>query len=161
MGSWLMTEMRDSVPEDFELAVAPFPEYEGGAGSQDAMFGRALSWSVPAGTDVPDLAVEFLRRFTSKETATKRAEELGAVTPILDAPAPPGIDGIEQVLEDAQSAEFILYNYGVGSAQFGLREAWYNPLVEMWLGQLSPQEALDKIDANMAAVREQRREAAQ
>jgi ABC-type glycerol-3-phosphate transport system substrate-binding protein len=125
------------------------------------MFGRALSWSVPAETDVPDLAVEFLRRFTSKETATKRAEELGAVTPVLDAPAPPGIDGIEQVLEDAQSARFILYNYGVGSAQFGLREAWYNPLVEMWLGELTPQEALDKIDANMAAVREQRREAAQ
>ena len=156
MGSWLMTEMRESIPEGFQLAVAPFPTYEGGQGRQDAMFGRALSWSVPAQTDVPDLAVEFLKRYTSKEASAKRAEVLGAVSPMLDVPAPAGIGGIEEVLESAKTAEFILYNYGIGSAQFGLLEAWYDPLVEMWLGDLTPEEALAKIDANVAAVREQR-----
>jgi raffinose/stachyose/melibiose transport system substrate-binding protein len=156
MGSWLVTEMKDSIPEGFQLAVAPFPTVADGKGNQDAIFGRALSWNVPAKTDVPDLAIEFLRRFTSNETAQKRADELGAVSPNVGVTPPPGIIGIDQVLEDAQTAEFILYNYGSVGAKFGLMDAWYNPVVDMWKGTLTPEEALAKIDENMTSVRAQR-----
>lgn len=156
MGSWLMTEMKDSIPEGFKLAVAPFPAVDGGKGKQDTIFGRALSWNIPAKTDVPDLATEFLRRFTSKETAQKRANELGAVSPNVGVTAPPGIGGMEQVLESAKTAELVLYNYGTTSAKYGLGDAWYNPIVEMWKGTLTPEKALAKIDENMASVRQQR-----
>ncbi len=50
----------------------------------------------------------------------------------------------------------ILYIYGVNSARFGLLSAWYDPLVEMWLDRLTPEEALAAIDANLDAVRAQR-----
>jgi raffinose/stachyose/melibiose transport system substrate-binding protein len=156
MGSWLATEMKDSIPEGFQLAVAPFPTVADGKGKQDAIFGRALSWNVPAKTDVPDLAVEFLRRFTSNETAQKRVNELDAVSPNLGVTPPPGIIGIDQVLQNAKTAEFILYNYGVNTAKYGLAAAWYDPIVEMWKGNLTPEQALAKIDENMASVRAQR-----
>lgn len=159
MGSWLMTEMKDSIPEGFQLAVAPFPTVADGKGRQDALFGRALSWSVPAKSKNPELAIEFLRRFTSKETSTKRAAELGAVSPLLGVPAPTGINGIDKVLDNAKTAEFILYGYGVESAKFGLQAAWYDPMVEMWLGKLTPDEMLAKIDANLASIRQQRKTA--
>jgi raffinose/stachyose/melibiose transport system substrate-binding protein len=156
MGSWLATEMKDSIPEGFQLAVAPFPTVADGKGKQDAIFGRALSWNIPAKTDVPELATEFLRRFTSNETAQKRSDELSAVSPNLGVTPPAGIIGIDQVLEDAKSAEFILYNFGVNSAKYGLAAAWYDPIVEMWKGNLTPEEALAKIDENLASVRAQR-----
>ncbi len=156
MGSWLATEMKDSIPEGFQLAVASFPTVDGGKGKQDAIFGRALSWNIPAKTDVPDLAVEFMRRFTSNETAQKRSDELSAVSPNLGVTPPAGIIGIDQVLENAKTAEFILYNFGVNSAKYGLAAAWYDPIVEMWKGNLTPEEALAKIDENLASVRAQR-----
>ena len=160
MGSWLETEMKASIPPDFQLAVAPFPSYTGGAGNQNAIFGIALSWSIPAKTQNPALAVEYLRRFTSVQEATLRSNVLGSVPPVIGAPSPASIIGMDAALKNAQTAEFILYDYGLGSAKFGLEDAWYNPLVDMWAGKLTPQQAMDKIDANVAAVRQQRKTAA-
>jgi raffinose/stachyose/melibiose transport system substrate-binding protein len=155
MGSWLMTEMKGSIPSDFRLGVAPFPMIDAGV-EQPAVFGRVLSWSVSAHTQQPDLAVEFVRRLTSPEAATIRARDLGAISPVIGAPTPAGIHGIETTLASAADARFVYYNYGVTSARFGLTSAWYDPLVEMWLGRYSPQEALTAIDANLDAVRAQR-----
>ena len=155
MGSWLMTEMKASIPPGFELAVAPFPKVRGGV-AEPAIFGRVLSWSIPTRTRVPGLALEFLRRITSRAASAERARVLGAISPVRGVPAPPEVNGIEAVLQDAESAEFILYNYGTISARFGLAAAWYDPLVAMWLGRLTPREALSAIDENLTAVRAQR-----
>ncbi|HCL27270.1 MAG TPA: hypothetical protein DIC52_02400 [Candidatus Latescibacteria bacterium] len=155
MGSWLMTEMKDSIPPDFHLGVAPFPQVEGAAEAA-AYFGRVLSWSVSAHTQEPALAVEYVRRLTSRRAAEIRARDLGAISPVAGAPMPDGVHGIERVLTGADDAEFIYYNYGVTSARFGLADAWYNPLVEMWLGRHTPEQALREIDANLVAVRAQR-----
>jgi raffinose/stachyose/melibiose transport system substrate-binding protein len=159
MGSWLMTEMKASIPEGFQLAVAPFPTYTGGAGRQDAFFGRGVSWSVAAKSKNPELATEFLRRFTSVQEATKRVEQLGSVPALVNAPVPTGINGIQDVLNNAKTAELIYYNYGTTLAKFGLGAAWYDPLVEMWAGKLTPEQAIAKIDDNITAVRAQRKAA--
>jgi len=156
MGSWLMTEMKDSIPEGFDLGIAPFVSVASGAGSQDAVFGRALSWNIPMKTDVPELAVEFLKRYTSDETATKRKDMFGAFSANVNVPPPDVIYGAADLLEGAKNAEFIMYNYGVNSAKFGLASGWYDPLVEMWLGDLTPEEAIAKIDTNVEAIRAQR-----
>ena len=155
MGSWLMTEMKGSIPADFRLGVAPFPKIDG-AVEEPAVFGRVLSWSISAHTQQPDLAVEFVRRLTSPAAAATRAHDLGAISPVIGAPAPTGIHGIETTLASTGDARFVYYNYGVISARFGLTSAWYDPLVEMWLGRYSPEEALTAVDANLAAVRAQR-----
>jgi hypothetical protein len=34
--------------------------------------------------------------------------------------------------------------------------AWYDPLVEMWTGKLTPEQAIAKIDTNFESVRQQR-----
>lgn len=160
MGSWLMTEMKDSVPEGFELAVAPFPSVDGGKGSQDAIFGAARPWSVMGKSDVPELATEYMRRFTSKEYSARRAEILGAVSPCEGVPAPAGVGGIDKVMEKVAEAEFIWYHYGTVGAEFGVQAAWYTPIVEMCMGKLTPEEALSGIDKYFEAVRVQRKEAA-
>jgi raffinose/stachyose/melibiose transport system substrate-binding protein len=159
MGSWLMTEMKDSIPPGFELAVAPFPSIEGGKGNQNATFGRVLVWGIPAATKSPDLAVEYLRRFTGKDAALKRVELLGAVSPHKDAQPPKAIIGADSLLKNASNNEFVIYYWGSVQAKFGLSTAWYSPLVEMWSGKLTPKDTLAKIDANIKAVRDQRKAA--
>jgi raffinose/stachyose/melibiose transport system substrate-binding protein len=156
MGSWLMTEMKDSIPAGFQMAVAPFPSV-GGQGKQDAMFGKVESDSVAAKSKNPELAVEFLRRFTSKTISQQAATQLGSMSPLRDVTAPVGITGADKVLKDAETAEFVLYNFGLGTAKYGAMAAWYDPIVEMWTGKLTPKQALAKIDANMEAVRAQRK----
>jgi raffinose/stachyose/melibiose transport system substrate-binding protein len=156
MGSWLMKEMKDSIPEGFQLGVAPFPAYEGGNGDQEAMFGNVTAWNVMADSDVPGLAVEFLRRYTSAEAATKRVEQLGSFVPNKGVAQPGGIYGAAETMAAASSSKFILYFFGVSSGQFGMPTAWYGPIVEMWAGQLTPEEALAKIDANLESIRAQR-----
>ncbi len=157
MGSWLMTEMKDSIPEGFQMAVAPFPSIPGAKGTQDAMFGRAVSWSVAAKSKNPDLAVEFLRRFTSKSISQTASTQLGSMSPNLGVTPPTGITGADVVLKNAAKSEFIFYNYALATAKFGAMAAWYDPIVEMWTGKTTPQQALAKIDANMTSVRAQRK----
>jgi len=153
MGSWLVTEMRETIPPDFELGLTTFPTVEGGKGAQDAMFGRVCSWSVAAASDNPELAVEYLRRFTSDpEVVKRRAQELGQLVPIRGAPAPWGMPGADKILEKAAEVKFILYNYGVGS-DTALRDAWYNPMVELAFGKITPEEMIAKIDANLEEYR--------
>ncbi|HNS51596.1 MAG TPA: extracellular solute-binding protein [Anaerolineae bacterium] len=157
MGSWLMKEMKDSIPEGFQLGVAPFPTYDGGHGNQEAMFGNVTGWNVMAQSDVPDLAIEFLRRYTSDEAATKRVEQLGSFVPNSHVAQPTGVYGATEAMAAASGNEFILYFFGVSGGQFGMSTAWYGPIVEMWAGQLTPEEALTKIDANLNSIREQRK----
>jgi raffinose/stachyose/melibiose transport system substrate-binding protein len=157
MGSWLMTEMKDSIPEGYEMGVSAFPSVAGGKGDQMALFGAAQPWSVTAKSNVPELATEYLRRFTSDDVSARRAKELGAVSPNANVPAPPGIGGLEDVLADAATAEIIYYHYGTVGGPYGIQAAWFTPIVEMWLGKLTPEQAVEKIDANMTQVREQRK----
>jgi len=159
MGSWLMKEMKDSIPKGFELGVAPFPTYEGGKGDQQAMFGNVTAWNVMAASDVPQLAAEFLRRYTSDEAATKRVEQLGSFVPNIHVSPPTAIYGAADAMRAASKGDFILYFFGVSGGQFGMSDAWYGPVVEMWTGKLTPEGMLAKIDANLASIRAQRKAA--
>ncbi|MBN1317656.1 MAG: extracellular solute-binding protein [Anaerolineales bacterium] len=159
MGSWLMKEMADSIPADFELGVAPFPTFDGGHGDQEAMFGSVTTWNVPAASDVPELAIEYLRRYTSDEAATKRVEQLGAFSPNINVSPPTAIYGGADAMKAASNGDFILYFFGVSGGQFGMSDAWYGPVVQMWTGKYTPEEMLAQIDANLESVRAQRKEA--
>jgi len=156
MGSWLMAEMKETIPPDFQLAVAGFPSVAGGKGKQDSVFGSAFGWSVAAKSKVPDLAIEYLRRFSSNEWAGKRASELGVLSCNKAVPAPPAIIGAKQVMADAANAELIVYHWGTINAKFGLQSGWYDPILKLWGGKLTPEQALAALDTNIEGVRSQR-----
>jgi N-acetylglucosamine transport system substrate-binding protein len=99
MGSWLTSEMKDAIPADFKLSVVDFPTYPGGKGDQDAMFGTSQAMSIPNPdkstshkVNVP-LAIEFLKRRTSKAVTEKAAQTLSIISPIKGVTAPPGVPG--------------------------------------------------------------------
>lgn len=110
MGTWLTAEMKDSIPEDFELGVVPFPQVEGT--EEDKGFISASNvMVVNKESDHIDAAIAYMKALTSKETQTARAEEQSAVSAVKDVPGPPGVEGFDDLL--ASAGELNIRHYGL------------------------------------------------
>ena len=159
MGSWLTAEMKDSIPADFQLGVFDFPQYPDGAGDQNAMFGTAQMWSIANPekatsheVNVP-LAVEYLKRWTSKENQAERSEVLRMIPTVKDVASPPGITGMDEAIQAGANSEIIIYYYGI-HWDTDLTNAWYLPPQAVFLGQMGPEDMIAAIDNNLDQYRE-------
>lgn len=148
MGSWLVSEMSDVIPADFELGVVPFPTVDGGAGDQGAVMAALQEVSVAAESENIPLALEWTRRLTSVETQTRRAEEVGEVSAVVDVPSPPGIPGIDQVVADAESLE--PRDYGI--VQSPANEVIYPEIARLLFGEQDAQQTLERLDEGLRRV---------
>jgi len=161
MGSWLTSEMKDSIPEDFKLAVVDFPTYPGGKGDQSAMFGTSQGMSIPnpaisTSHEVNvDLAVEFLKRRTSQAVCEKGAQELAIVSPVKGVSAPPGVPGVDKQLEKAATAEFIIYYWGI-HWDAALTNAWMVPTQALLLGEIKAEQMIEQMDSELEKYRAQK-----
>lgn len=158
MGSWLSSEMKDVIPSDFKLGAFDFPTYEGGAGDQQAMFGTAQIYSVAAPekstsheVNVP-LAVEYIRRWTSKERETERSDTLSMIPTVVDVPPPSNIVGLDVEVEKSATADTIIYYYGI-HWDTALWAAWYQPVQALFLGKTTPEDMVAQIDKNLDEYR--------
>lgn len=160
MGSWLTSEMKDSIPEGFQLSVTDFPTFPGGKGDQNALFGTSQAMSIPnpakstSHTVNVELAVEFLKRRTSKEVSEKASQSLATVSPIKGVSSPPGVPGVDKVLAKAASSDFIVYYWGV-HWDAALTQAWMVPTQSLFLGQIKAEEMIEQMDKNLDQFRAQ------
>lgn len=161
MGSWLTSEMKDSIPEGFQLAVTDFPTYPGGAGDQNAMFGTSQGMSIPNPAKATshkvnvDLALEFLKRRTAKDVMEKASQTLSIVAPIKGVSAPPAVPGVDKQLARAATADFIIYYYGIHWDQ-ALWAAWYPYVQSLFLGKIKADQMIEDMDAALDKYRAQK-----
>jgi raffinose/stachyose/melibiose transport system substrate-binding protein len=161
MGSWLLSEMADVIPADFEIGVTDFPVLPEGQGDQNAMFGVPQLWSVPNPEIIKgrepqtELAVEYLRRFTSREAAAKRAEQLGMISPVQGVPAPPKLPGVDALIAKAAQSELIIYYYGIHFDQ-ALWAVWYPPVQALFLKKIDAETMIQQIDDGLDQYRAMR-----
>lgn len=152
MGTWLVGEMKDSIPPGFRLGLFPFPEVPGGQGDQAGLFGTTFTYSVAKASKVSDLAVEMLRRAATKEQQAKRVEALQTASPYKGVPAPKDLPGIDRILESAgQSPMHLYYSYGVIWDK-ERSDAWYNPVGKLFMKKLTPEQMLEEIDSNLQRI---------
>ena len=154
MGSWLTSEMKDSIPADFKLSVTDFPAYPGGKGDQNAMFGTSQAMSIPNPekstshkVNIP-LAVEFLKRRTAKAVCEQAAQTLSIISPVKGVSSPPGVPGVDKQLEKAATAQFIIYYYGI-HWDSALTQAWMVPTQALFLGKIKADQMIETIDSNL------------
>jgi ABC-type glycerol-3-phosphate transport system substrate-binding protein len=159
MGSWLAAEMADVIPEDYQLGVFDFPQYEDGAGDQSAMFGTAQMWSIANPeisrsheVNVP-LAVEYLKRWTSRERAAERAETLRMIPSVTEVAPPAGTTGMDSMVEKSATSDVIIYYYGI-HWDTALWAAWYQPVQALFLKKIGPEEMVELMDTNLDKYRE-------
>ncbi len=79
-GSWLESEMRDQLPEDFAMALAPSPVLSAGGvlPYESVMAGASEPFAVPAEAANPDGGFELLRVLASRSGARRFTEATGA-----------------------------------------------------------------------------------
>jgi hypothetical protein len=161
MGSWLTSEMKASIPADFKLSVTDFPTYPGGKGDQNAMFGTSQAMSIPNPdkatshkVNIP-LAVEFLKRRTSKAVLEKAAQTLSIVAPVNGVSAPPGVPGVDKQLVKAATAQFIIYYYGI-HWDAALTAAWYPFTQALFLGKIKADQMIAQMDTALDQYRAQK-----
>lgn len=100
MGSWLMAEMKDSIPEGFKLGVVPFPQVDG-AEEDNSFIAASNVMVVNKESQHIDAVIAYMKALTSKETQTRRAEQQGSVSAVEGVPGPPGVEGFEEMIEGA------------------------------------------------------------
>jgi raffinose/stachyose/melibiose transport system substrate-binding protein len=148
MGSWLVSEMKDVIPKDFELGVVAFPTVTGGAGDQGAVMAALQNVSVAAKSKNVPLALEWVRRLTSKDVQTKRANEIGEVSAVVGVPSPPGIPGIDKVVSEAEALEPREY----GISQSKASKVVYPEIARLLFGEQDADETLKRLDEGLRRV---------
>ena len=148
MGSWLVSEMADAIPPDFQLGVLPFPTVPDGKGDQGALMAASQQMSVAAASENIPLALEWMRRLTSVDFQTTRANEIGEVSAVEGVPSPPGIPGIDKVLSGADSLQ--ARDFGINESK--AKDVIWPEVAKMLFGEQDAKQTLEKIDQGLRRV---------
>jgi len=148
MGSWLVSEMADVIPKDFQIGVIPFPTVSGGKGDQGALMTALQQVSIAAESKNVPLSLEWARRLTSTEFQTKRANEIGEVSAVAGVPSPPGIPGIDKVVSGAKSLE--PREFGVSQSK--AKDVVYPEIAKLLFGKQDAKTTLDNLDDGLRRV---------
>lgn len=145
MGSWLVGEMKDVIPEGFEIGVLPFPSIDGGAGDQGAIMATTQQISINAESKNIPLALEWASRITSLKVQTERAEKFGELSAVIGTPSPTGVTGIDTVVADATA--LVPREFAMGGT-----EAYpivYAEIARLLFGEQDAQGTLDRLDEQL------------
>lgn len=148
MGSWLVSEMKDVIPADFDLGVLAFPTVEGGAGDESGMMAMAQLMSISADSKNVPLSLEWVRRVTSAETQTSRAEKIGEVSAVQGVASPPGLPGISDIVGKADQLHPAYY----GILQSKAKDVVYPEIARMLFGKQDAEKTLKALDEGLRRV---------
>ena len=150
-GSWLFSEMRDNIPEGFELGSFALPLPVSDRADPAAQYATSGYFFVFKSSAHPDLGAEFLKQMTSPEVAGRFARERG--TPVAIASAN---DSLHPTVADLQhQLEQIKETFGPapGRGLKGLGQVWNDNLARLLAGEAEPQVLVKDMERETAALR--------
>lgn len=142
MGSWLVGEMKASIPPDFQLGTFAFPQVPGGKGN-GVLFGAVNSMSIAKQSNRPDLGVQWLKYFSRKDVQKTRTKYLDYISAYKGVPAGKSYQGIADEL--AAGKAFATEYFGVFGQTQSVRDAYQQPIVKLFFGKISPAEMVKEI----------------
>jgi hypothetical protein len=84
-GLWLKNEMKNALPDRFEMACFPVPMVEGGKGDPNAVYGGGgENFVIFADAPHPAEAADFLKYMLSMGPARKYVQRLDTLSPVKD-----------------------------------------------------------------------------
>ena len=159
-GHWLASEMKDVIPEDYQLGVFDFPTYADGAlairkrCSAPPRSGRLPTPKVPAATKSmfhwPWNTSNVGPIAHVKPRGAKSCRSFPTITDVRCHPLPLSPVSMLQSLSRKPS-ETIIYYYGI-HWDTALWAAWYQPVQALFLNQIGPEEMIETIDCQSRSV---------
>jgi raffinose/stachyose/melibiose transport system substrate-binding protein len=149
MGSWLVGEMKASIPSNFQLGTFPFPQIPGGKGNA-TLFGTVNVMTVAKQSKRPDLGVEWLKYFARKDVQKARTKYLDDISGYKGVPAGPKYQGVANAL--AQGKSFATAYFGIYGDTKSVQDAYQQPIAKLFFGQISPAEMVKEISDGLASA---------
>lgn len=148
MGSWISAEMKDSMPEDFQLGVVPFPQVEG-TEENHGFIAASNVMVVNKESQNIEAAIAYMKKLTSKETQTARALEQSAVSAVKGVPGPPGVQGFDEMIAEAK--ELNIRQYGLEYVP-DRNTAFYREVAKFFFGDTDAQGFIDGLSKAMSGA---------
>lgn len=142
MGNWLVSEMKQVIPQDFEIGVLPFPAVDGGAGDQQALMAAAQLISVNAESENIPMALTWASRVTGVAVQTERATRLGDLSAVAGVPSPDGVTGIDKIISEASA----LVPREFSMAGTKVYDQVYAEIARLFFGEQDAAQTLDRLD---------------
>lgn len=156
-GTWLEGEMQDVIPEDFELRAINQPgwseqsEEENNAAPITSGWGGAFY--VPAKAKNPELAVDFLKFLSSKESVYKMMER-GLASTVLGTEEAIKSESLASSIEILKSANGKTYvPTGINDSYPELANNIVNQIQGVLNGDISPEEFVEYAESKAEEVR--------
>ena len=100
-------------------------------------------------SQVIDAAIEYMRTFTSKDTQTRRALEQGAVSAVKDVPAPPDVEGLDQLLAETEKLNVRYFGLEFVPDRF---TPYYHEVAKFFFGEYDAKQFIDALSTAMKNV---------
>jgi raffinose/stachyose/melibiose transport system substrate-binding protein len=145
VGSWLLSEMANSIPVDFKQDVFRFPFVEGGKGDPKHLYGTSNIMGVTKSSKHPEWGVEYARFFNSVKVNNKRTEDLQYQSAILGAKSPTATPALNKIWEETTVMD--LYNNG--DLWGPMKEAgtkYYELTGKLFFKEVSPADFCKQVD---------------
>ena len=150
MGSWLVGEMADAIPDGFRVGTFPFPSVEGGGGDQEAIFGTTNVQTVAAQSENPTAGVAWLRFIAEPENQEAYVEGTGSISAYAGIPAPEGFENVTAMLEEG--SPFAPSYFGVTAQAQEVVTAYQEPIARLFLGQIDAETMLAEMSSGLQAA---------
>lgn len=152
IGSWLISSADELGDADFRYAQFDTPLIDPSHPLSDSVIGAVTGFIIHDQSDNKDMAVDFLRFFTSPETQTVWAETGAMLSPVQ------GVNDAADLDPHTQAVAALLSNAGSivpppdTTYPVAIAEAYYQAAAYVASGERSPQEALDWLDETVAVI---------
>lgn len=152
-GSWLESEMKDSMPPGAKVAFMPVPVVEGGKGDPTAVLIGIEPWMVPNAAKNPEGAVGFFRYMTSLPKAKEFVAQKGSLMAIVGSDQgemPPSLEAPARALSGAKTVWSVQYRQWYPAMQKAIEGA----MTSLLNGQLTPEQFCDRCEQAAQAARD-------
>lgn len=152
IGIWLVSEAKTSAPEDFQYSAFNTPTIPWGKGEQPSIIGLSTGYMIHSKSKNFDIAVSFLRFFTSLENQKLRVEA-GTFSPIK---------GVMEIAEVGPHTQLLARMFENAKTTFGppdtaypveIADTFYQGAAFVAGGEKNAQEALEWVDKQLEARR--------
>lgn len=156
IGTWLIGEMKDSIPADFEMAVTYFPAIEGyeslspyksafGFLNTIGMYNPGPKQKEPHSTSC---AVRYLKLLTSREVQMEMSSgtNLDYITTVKDSQGQSGIPGIGELVSDLES--WFPFMAGATYLSPETSSKYWDNVANLAAGGITPEEFGEKMQAD-------------
>ena len=152
MGTWLSSEMADSIPEDFQLGITTFPTVDDAdeGVDQTEVLSHNNIISINKDSENLDAAIAWAKYFTREEVQSVRAQKTNLISAVKTVPVPTGTYGLAEAVANAGPREVRFFGL---EFQADKQTALYNEVAKLFFGEYTVEQFLAAADGVMQALK--------